>query len=237
MSELWLGVDVYCADVGDGVIFLDLRRGHYRALTRNQTGGLASTVRDWPSAGVKAYSPEDSNGTSAIANRLLAEGLLGTQQAADRIDGSVPAGHHSFEVADVAARPFRASPTLCIRFLQAYALWRTRVRLCSFHHLVKCLRDAKRQSLMRNDPPTATSLLTAMAHFLRLRALTYTARDRCLLDSLVLMEFLLRNGMRPTMIIGVATRPFNAHCWLQHDEWILNDTVERTAKYAPLLVI
>jgi len=55
----------------------------------------------------------------------------------------------------------------------------------------------------------------------------------CLLDSLALDAW-LGVGARQ-LIFGVTAEPFAAHCWLQTDRAILNDSYERVSRYTPIL--
>jgi hypothetical protein len=40
-----------------------------------------------------------------------------------------------------------------------------------------------------------------------------------------------------TFVIGVATRPFVAHAWVQIAGSVLNDTVEHVQDFAPILSV
>ena len=73
--------------------------------------------------------------------------------------------------------------------------------------------------------------------FLHLRPFAYAARDRCLLDSLSLAEFLASYGIRATCIFGVRANPFEAHCWLQIGSHVVNETPEMAQRYAPILSV
>jgi len=59
----------------------------------------------------------------------------------------------------------------------------------------------------------------------------------CLLDSLALHRVLVHRGQCPLLVIGVRLNPFAAHCWVQTDDIVLNDAVERATTYTPILVI
>jgi hypothetical protein len=59
----------------------------------------------------------------------------------------------------------------------------------------------------------------------------------CLLDSFALQRFLTRRGLRPQLVVGVRLNPFTAHCWVQEDDIVLNDAVERASTYTPILVV
>jgi hypothetical protein len=59
----------------------------------------------------------------------------------------------------------------------------------------------------------------------------------CLFDSLALLNFLAKYDLFPTWVFGVQAEPFAAHCWLQQNEVLLNDTVDRVSLYTPILAI
>lgn len=72
--------------------------------------------------------------------------------------------------------------------------------------------------------------------FCRLRPF-YNRQYLCLFDSLALLIFLAKYDMFPTWVFGVQSEPFAAHCWVQHGEFVLNDTVDRVAVYTPLMAV
>ncbi|MBB3860875.1 pimeloyl-ACP methyl ester carboxylesterase [Novosphingobium hassiacum] len=64
-----------------------------------------------------------------------------------------------------------------------------------------------------------------------------SAADRCLSRSLALADQLARRGCRTHVVFGVKLAPFAAHCWVQADDLVLNETVEEVARYTPILVV
>jgi hypothetical protein len=73
--------------------------------------------------------------------------------------------------------------------------------------------------------------------FLWLRAWCYTAKRRCLFDSLVLSIYLTREKIPCTLVIAVTTKPFLAHAWVQIGDSVLNDTAEHVQDFQPILSI
>lgn len=61
--------------------------------------------------------------------------------------------------------------------------------------------------------------------------------DRCLLKTVAMAIYLRRHGMQPTMVLGVTLNPFRAHCWLQSDAVLLNETPEVVRNFTPILVV
>lgn len=78
--------------------------------------------------------------------------------------------------------------------------------------------------------------LPLLAVFDRLR-LFYPRPYLCLFDSLALIHFLARFDLYPDWVFAVRADPFEAHCWVQADAVVLNDTVERVASLHPIMVI
>jgi hypothetical protein len=72
--------------------------------------------------------------------------------------------------------------------------------------------------------------------FCRLRPF-YNRQYLCLFDSLALLNFLAKYDIFPTWVFGVQSEPFSAHCWVQHGEFLLNDSVDRVGIYTPLLAV
>lgn len=59
---------------------------------------------------------------------------------------------------------------------------------------------------------------------------------KCLLRAFMLLRFLRRHGRDAYWVFGVATWPFRAHCWLQIDDMVLDDDVERVRAFTPIFV-
>jgi len=62
-------------------------------------------------------------------------------------------------------------------------------------------------------------------------------QGECLFRSLMLRAFLRRAGLTATWVVGCQTWPFEAHCWLQLDDTVLDDTVDHAAGFTPILAI
>lgn len=62
-------------------------------------------------------------------------------------------------------------------------------------------------------------------------------KRRCLPDSLALFDHLTARGHRPRLLFGVVPEPFAAHCWVQHDGTILNDSLDTISRFTPILVL
>ena len=59
---------------------------------------------------------------------------------------------------------------------------------------------------------------------------------KCLLRSFLLLRLLRRQGHDAMWVFGVTTWPFAAHCWLQVEDLVLDDELDRVAAYTPIMV-
>lgn len=59
----------------------------------------------------------------------------------------------------------------------------------------------------------------------------------CLFECLALLELLAEDYLYPKWVFGVTTDPFKAHCWLQHGEVVVNDSLERVTAYLPIMAV
>jgi hypothetical protein len=84
------------------------------------------------------------------------------------------------------------------------------------------------------QPNTEIDALPLIAAFKKLRPF-YPRQYLCLFDSLALLEYLARYRIFPLLVFGVVADPFQAHCWLQHGNAVLNDEFARVSKYKPIL--
>lgn len=65
------------------------------------------------------------------------------------------------------------------------------------------------------------------AQFASLRAyVPWTGR--CFIQSMMLMKFLAAHGVYASWVFGVRTHPFEAHCWVELNEMVLNDTLDHS---------
>lgn len=59
----------------------------------------------------------------------------------------------------------------------------------------------------------------------------------CLLDSLAMVRFLAKRGLRANLVFGVTDNPFSAHAWAQAMDVVLTDSVGNVAAHTPIRVV
>lgn len=220
--------------MSDQVVLLDLRRSRYLALGLKQweiLGGTTDSTCVDESGGQK----ERRGDITRLARSLLRQGILTSLPAQGPQDDPVQTPDSSLDVRD--AMPYSAIGARRVwRFIAAATWAAAALRLRSLRSIVD--RIASRSSrLDREEKSPQKRLHDAVAAFDALRPLMFTARDRCLYDSLALTRFLASEGLATQWVIGVKTQPFAAHSWVQAGTVVLNDLYENVRSFKPILVV
>jgi len=228
MSRYFVKDNVHvCFDAGHAV-FLDVKRDRYFGLNSQQTRLLGGLVAGWPKFAEKEH-PTDA--ARQLAADLESSGLLtphpsrGANVRCAAIESAETSlVFHGGKLAAISAAD-------ALKF--AYAVLRASyyLKLRSFAHAVDHMMGARRQW----QPRTEEEVRGLVAKFDVLRPLAYSRRERCLFDSLALSLFLEQYGISATWVVAVKCRPFRAHSWVQHGEYVLNDSAEYVSEYKPIL--
>lgn len=59
----------------------------------------------------------------------------------------------------------------------------------------------------------------------------------CLFDSLALALYLSECGVAADWVFGVQVQPWGAHCWIECDGRLVNESVEYAARFTPIMVV
>lgn len=88
--------------------------------------------------------------------------------------------------------------------------------------------------------------LTAAPDWSKARYLAGVARELrpwfnekpvCTLDSLIVVELFARHGLFPDWTFGVQANPFHAHCWVQYEDVLINDTLDVISQFTPIMAV
>jgi hypothetical protein len=102
-----------------------------------------------------------------------------------------------------------------------------------FAELLRAARASRRQAGAR---PPRQDLRDVVERFHRWVPYAPVS-GKCLLRAFMLLRLLHRHGLDADWVIGVTTWPFRAHCWLQSGDLVLDDTLDRTAAFTPILIV
>jgi len=220
-------------------VILGVNRDKYLCVDRGQFEALGPWIRGWeastaPNAPVAASPPTEA---TALADRLLSLQILsehapGAKDAratvyahpSDAVDPDSSETLHRFWWAH--AGPFFLSCAKASRQLR-------KERFESIIASTKARKPCDPNAPAAFDIGRARPLLTV---FDRLRWF-YPRPYLCMFDSLALIHFLAHFRLHPDWVFGVKADPFEAHCWVQADGLVLNDTVGRVSGFTPIMYL
>lgn len=227
MAHYFLPLHVHACFAANRTIFLDMKRGTYFGLDPKQTELLRHALDD-PS--------EAEDAAPSVAAELIGMGLLTTSYSASKTFLPPNASAPETSLLPLVDDPPKISAARVVRFIATCCTVVLRLKLRPLQHSLSHLAGRKSRSTYRasSDLEKARDLTRT---FLHLRPFLYAARNRCLLDSLALAEFLASYGIRATCTFGVRANPFEAHCWVQIGGHVVNETPEMAQRYAPILCV
>lgn len=226
---------VYVCRTDDGAIILDSKRNRYFGLDHESANCLDTLVAGWPPG-------NPAQPTQRLRPEVLDAAIDQMKQRKLLTTYSSPRISHKPSL--------RRAMSSCLREIMDDSRpisMMTRVRFAAscvtIRYLLSCRtldavfrRIESRKAAAR---PGGTFDVNAAKHLLeahtRMRCYVYAARDHCLYDSLVLVEFFSCFNLFPDFVIGVTTGPFAAHCWVQHEELVFNEDYDRVRQFTPIL--
>jgi hypothetical protein len=220
-------------------VILDVNRDKYLCVDRRQFEALGPSLEGWGECaapdGCGASAASEDEG--ALANHLLSLGILGEQaaNAKDALPTAYPLPTEAIEL-DVPGSSRRSSCTHAAFFFAASASASRELRRQPFQLTVESVRERRSRNAGRSGPLHFERARSLVSVFDRLR-LYYPRSYLCLFDSLALIHFLARFGVFPDWVFGVTADPFEAHCWVQSGNIVLNDTVERVSAFTPIMSV
>lgn len=234
-----LADDVFFCLADNRYVFLDLRSDQYLSLNRPNTDRVIALFSGSDTAVLR--EPErrnirDCDKTDRVVQTLIDKGIL------------VPTGE-SGKAVDITTADTPESTLLVegknykpvvrlrhwITFLRASVKASWKLRFYSMKRTVQSVDRRKRRS-NNSCAVEHETLRQLLAIFHRLRPF-YARKYLCLFDSLALVEFLAYYRLYPQWVFGVVAEPFGAHCWVQNDQYVLNDRPEYVRGYTPIMVV
>jgi translation initiation factor IF-1 len=186
---------------GDLVVF-DIIQDEYLAVAcEDSTEAIAALSG-------RSYRPDD-----AVLTELLDQGLILTRSAPWEQDARL----HPAEL----PQPRSSAPLFRGIFSFVRAVLGTYVAL-QRHHTRWSAIPAVRGTVANPSPDELASIV---ARFESLRILV-PGTGRCLVQSMILLRFLAGLHIEAEWVFGVRTHPFEAHCWVEREMLILNDSAD-----------
>ena len=225
----------------DAAILLDGRSGTYLGLNGHQAAALRKVVHGWPEPAnddsVLASAP-DTPSVEPLLAQLVAAQLLTDDAAAGRIPGPLSLGEvvDSLVQWDATAKPavrLHHVASLSFSCARAYCA----LKWNSIGTTLQAVQTRKLSRVQSRDGVDWVKLRGMVRVFVELRPWFYSHHDRCLFDSLVLIEFLAIYRIFPMWILGVKNAPFAAHSWVQQGPYVLNGPPESAREFTPIVII
>jgi hypothetical protein len=237
-AKFFLSSDAYCCEFHDGAVILDMRAVTYVGIDAEYARILRTRIENWPH-----FNGCDSDSNCAVnpaveelVENLVVRGILTTVPTRTRtVECDPPTTGWSNPNWSTAPHRIPISHALLFSTSSLQVLLRHKGRgLASLLGWIGRHQAAIRRTGRPSDRQHVIELLES---FFRLRIWFYTAYRHCLFDSLVLSVYLTRRRVPCALVIGVSTRPFAAHAWVQIGECAVNDTVEHVLAFAPILAV
>jgi hypothetical protein len=230
-------VHAYLCEFDDGAILLDLRSDTYLGIDAQHLSNLRACIGNWPNSDRidRDVEHHDVSASESLLVDLLARGIRTTTPTSTQ-SSPAPNPTTALTVTSSERTRSRIPLTHIARFFIALLLVMSCLKRNRLPALLGWLRQ-RQSSIHGGNSVTQEEIVERLASFLRLRIWCYTARQRCLFDSLVLTVYLTKGKIPCTFVVGVASKPFLAHSWVQIGDSVLNDTAEHAQNFKTILSI
>ncbi len=231
---------VFCCIEGRHAVLLDLKRDKYLCVPRARLDACGHRLSGWatPHEDGPATSPASDNEADVTLRAMLQQGVL-TTRVTER-NPAVPTSHPlpTTSLAPVAGHASRGGYTLSqfCNFAIAATLASASLRWRRLENVVDIVARRRARRSGAQDIGNLDSLRELVRVFDALRPI-FPRPYLCLYDSLALLAFLASYDRFPRWVFGVRMDPFNAHCWVQAGEVVLNETVDEVRSYTPIMVV
>ena len=217
-------------------IVLDLDNDSYLAIPRDVAEALGPWLQGWNELADKRRPipmlsmPLD---VATLVQQLLDRGLI-TTDATDGKAVTLPEVEQPIATLVEDQRRY-ASAKYAIQFLISASMAHFQLKHRSMKDIVHWVRDTKARDA-RSQVVGIEDMARLVSVFNSLRPM-FPRDYLCLFDSLALLHFLVHYGVHPQWVFGVRADPFGAHCWLQENNVILNDTPDVICAYTPIMTV
>jgi len=224
----------YACVSGGHLVFLDIERDQYLCLDLETTAILLPYLRG-RSFLFNDFQPPESATLASISGTLaqLEQRNLIVSTPFDQATPSVeqiavPTRSISGATGNKDQRTAAGACAFILAITRSTVVFRWRTFAKTVAHVTH-----RRESAAA--PRADVGLETLVQRFASYRS-RFGKTDACLFNSVALLDFLALHGLHPKLVFGVSMRPFQAHCWVQHEDIVLGDTLERVSQFTPIMV-
>ena len=214
-----------------------MKQDRYFSLDAARTAALGPLLPGWPAQATAASAMDETAVTAeAAAAPLVSQGWLLETPAGKEATPVQPSPAESELITDAEA-PAKLSVGIVIAFVTAALFAKFALRFWRFERIIHRASRRRAKYAAASAPPDIEQARRLVDIFYRLRVFLFASREKCLYDSLAMLEFLARYGFFPRWVFGVRALPFAAHCWVQCGDTVFNDTVEHVRGYTPIMLV
>lgn len=230
---VYLRKNVKFCHVDGSAIFLDIPNDKYQYINSKQAEALQKLGKTGGEDG--RLTP--SKASFDILSGLVSEGLL-TYNSDCGVE--IKPTSHPSPTASVYDNYWERTlhPTVTLNLLIAHWSARRDVTSKSFSKLLETA-TRKKLATKRSTPssPKKDGVLESAQQIVDSRSFLYSSFDKCYLDSYTFFLYFINKGISVYWVFGVDLFPFKAHCWIEYQGVVLNDSLERTLAFTPIHII
>ena len=233
----FLPAHVYVCASQDQGFFLDLKRNQYLSTTLQELSGLSRRVHGWP-ADLGGDAREETAGEliETTITELTRNQLLSRKPSRARKALALPCPPAQKALLEQGLTRYPAVFRLhLLSFSKAVLIAKYCLSVRSLYSTVRRIERRRTRHARATQPRDLQAMRSLVEIFRRLRPLLPPTHTPCLVNSVALIEFLAAHGQFPRLVFGVQAHPFGAHCWVQHDDIVLNSSVGEVLQFTPIM--
>lgn len=217
------------------LVFLDLRRDRYFCLDRKETPAVC-TALDIPLSADQSARRIDLNQTDCdtiIKSLCEAHAITSTSGVATTTPVQLSKPTSAVTRTGIQLK-YEVTALDLLRFWSASVRASVKLRYQRLERTVEDIHVRRTRNMPKTSKRHTRRLIPLVHVFHQLRP--YFPRPYlCTFDSLALLEFLAYYALYPDWVFAVRMDPFGAHCWVQNEELVLNDTLEYVSSFTPIM--
>ena len=226
----------------DGVVLLDLKRNRYLGLAGRDALALSECVYgfpkldQWTDIEASLYTREP---TKDLLDSLLASGIVNSSQGCSKEVISTEIRLHGplVSIGEEIIEKCRVRPSHVVNFLVCLLSSVASLKCVPLRYIVRRVYRRRASAIAHGYALNLSHVSMLVDAFRSIRPFFFLAKDHCLLHAFTLVQYLAHYGEFPLWVFGVATDPWTAHSWVQHDEYVLDCNPESLCSLEPILAI
>lgn len=224
--------------IGGTFVILNLNEGRYlqidlsdkRILLNGLQQGLNTPEKDSAFDGAIWLTGKQYREVRPQIDALIEKGLLSPNRGNNNLPGTAEPVDITRDFSGNSERVSKITITERSAFWLATSISDFRLRFQKLKRIISRFQDRAQQCNLSDEH----AALRAWRAFSTLRPF-YPRPASCLFDSLAAATFFQMRDIRVTWTFGVKLQPFAAHCWLEHGDAIVNDSVDSINRFTRIM--